>query len=62
MAETTMVTMGSQASGLTGLKIWISGLSAAFAVAERPAAMPSGTATTVASRKPKKTVPIEVTI
>ena len=29
---TTMVTIGSQASGDTGLKIWISGLSAALIV------------------------------
>ncbi len=54
--------MGSQASGLTGLKIWMSGLSAALAVGESPARMPSGTATAVASRKPKKTVWIEVQI
>ena len=31
-----MVTIGSQASGDTGLKIWISGLSAAFTVGDRP--------------------------
>jgi hypothetical protein len=54
--------MGSQASGETGLKIWISGLSAALAVGDSPAAMPSGTATTVAIRKPKNTVWIEVQI
>ena len=62
MAETTIVTMGSHASGETGLKIWISGFIAALAVGDSPAAMPSGTATMVASRKPKKTVWIEVQI
>ena len=54
--------MGSHASGETGLKIWISGFSAALAVADSPARIPKGTATTVASRKPKKTVWIEVHI
>jgi len=57
-----MVTMGSHASGLTGLKIWMIGFNAAFAVGDRPAAIPKGTATAVATRKPKKTVPIEVQI
>ena len=46
----------------TGLKIWISGFSAALAMGERPAAIPSGTAITVAIRNPKKTVWIEVQI
>ena len=54
-----MVTIGSQASGETGLKSCTSGLKAAFAVAESPQRMPSGTATSVASRKPKKTVRID---
>ena len=61
-AETTMVTKGSQASGETGLKIWISGLSAAFTPGESPQRMPSGTATKVAMRKPMATVCSEVTI
>ena len=39
-----MVTIGSQASGETGLKIWISGLIAPLTVCDRPEAMPSGTA------------------
>ena len=39
-----------------------SGFNAAFAVGDRPAAMPSGTATTVAIRNPKNTVLIEVQI
>ena len=57
-----MDTIGSQASGLTGLKIWISGFIAALAVFDRPARMPSGTAITVPMMKPKKTVLIEVQI
>ena len=57
-----MVTIGSQASGETGLKIWMSGLIAAFTVDDRPATMPSGTATAVAIRKPNITVWIEVQI
>jgi hypothetical protein len=55
-----MVTMGSHASGETGLKICTSGLMAAFAVADSPARMPSGMATTAATRKPKNIVWIEV--
>ena len=43
-----MVTIGSHASGDTGLKTWISGLSAVFTVLERPQRMPSGTAIRVA--------------
>ncbi len=62
VAETIMVTMGSQASGDTGLKIWTSGLIAAFAVLERPAKIPNGIATIEARRKPKNTVWIEVQI
>ena len=57
-----MVTIGSHARGETGLKIWISGFSAALAVLDRPAAMPSGMAMMAAIRKPKKTVLIEVQI
>ena len=36
-----MVTIGSQASGETGLKIWISGLIAPLNVLERPLAIPT---------------------
>ena len=55
-ALTTIVTIGSHASGDTGLKIWISGLNAALIVLLRPQRMPSGTARSVASRKPVNTV------
>ena len=55
-ALTTIVTIGSQASGDTGLKIWISGFSAALIVVLRPQRMPTGTAMSVASRKPMNTV------
>ena len=41
-ALTTMVTIGSHASGETGLKIWISGLMAAFTVGDRPQRSPAG--------------------
>ncbi len=51
-----MVTMGSQASGETGLKIWISGLSAVLITRLIPHRIPAGTATRVASRKPVNTV------
>ena len=61
-AETIIVTIGNHARGETGLKIWISGFSAAFAVADRPARMPKGTATMVAIRNPKNTVWIDVQI
>ena len=57
-----MVTIGSQASGETGLKIWMSGFRPAFTAGDRPQRMPSGTATSVASRKPNITVLIEVEI
>ena len=57
-----MVTMGSQASGDTGLKICTKGLMAALAVGDRPEAMPKGTAIRVPKRKPMKTVLIEVRI
>ena len=57
-----MVTIGSQASGDTGLKIWISGLIAPFTVVDRPQAMPSGTAISVAIRKPRPTVFSDVRI
>ncbi len=51
-----MVTIGSHASGDTGLKIWISGLSPPFTVRDRPHMMPSGTAIKVATTKPNATV------
>ena len=57
-----MVTIGSQASGETGLKIWMSGVRPRFTVGDRPQTMPSGTATSVAMAKPKSTVWIEVQI
>ena len=57
-----MVTIGSQASGETGLKIWMMGLSAALNVEDRPHRMPSGMATRLASTKPAKTVLSEVKI
>ena len=57
-----MVTIGNQARGETGLKIWISGLIAPFTVFERPAAMPSGTAIAVAIIKPRPTVNKDVMI
>ena len=57
-----MVTIGNQANGETGLKIWINGFSAEFAVGESPAKIPNGTAKNVAIRKPKKTVLIDVQI
>ena len=57
-----MVTSGSQASGETGLNTWISGLMAAFTWRFSPMMMPSGTAITVARRKPASTVPRLVTI
>ncbi len=51
-----MVTSGSQAGGETGLKIWISGLTAPLTVGHRPQAIPSGTAISVATMKPIATV------
>ena len=57
-----MVTIGSQASGDTGLKSWMSGLMAPFTVFDRPQAMPSGTAINVAMMKPRPTVFNDVTI
>ena len=57
-----MVTIGSQASGETGLKIWMSGVSPRFTVGDRPQRMPIGTAMIVAMAKPKSTVWIEVQI
>ena len=57
-----MVTIGSQASGETGLNIWISGFIAEFTVGLRPQKIPIGTATIVATRKPKNTVLSDVPI
>ena len=57
-----MVTIGSQASGDTGLKICTSGLRAALRLANKPHMMPSGTATTVANKKPANTVCSDVMI
>ena len=51
-----MVTIGSHASGETGLNTWINGLSAALIIGERPHRMPIGTATRVARTKPVNTV------
>src|SRR5688572_24229773 len=55
-ALTMIVTSGNHASGDTGLKIWISRLSAELMVGLRPHRMPNGTAIRVASRKPVNTV------
>ena len=55
-ALTIIVTMGSQASGETGLKSWISGLNIALKVLLAPHRMPMGTASSVASRNPANTV------
>ena len=55
-ALTIIVTIGSQASGDTGLKSWISGLNIALNVLLTPHRMPMGTASNVASRKPANTV------
>ena len=60
VADTTMVTIGSQASGLTGFMICTSGLIAALSVGDRPQARPIGTAKMVASTKPSATVSSEV--
>ena len=62
VADTTMVTIGSQASGLIGLKICTRGLKAALNPLDRPQTRPSGTATTVAKPNPKATVNREVKI
>ena len=51
-AETTMVTIGSQASGLIGRMTWTSGLIAALKRFDMPATRPSGTATSEARTKP----------
>src|SRR3546814_2287483 len=45
VADTTMVTIGSQASGLTGFMIWMIGLKAALTAFDSPHISPSGTAT-----------------
>ncbi len=51
-----MVTIGSQASGDTGLNSWTRGFTAALTVFERPASTPTGTAINVASTNPANTV------
>ena len=51
-AETTIVTIGSQASGDTGWMTWTSGLIAALNACDMPHMRPSGTAISDASRKP----------
>ena len=61
-AETIIVTIGNQASGLTGLKIWINGLSAAVAERDRPQITPMGTANNVAMPNPSATVTSDVPI
>jgi hypothetical protein len=61
-AETTMVTIGSQASGLIGRMIWTIGLIAALNRFDMPATRPSGTATSEAMVKPMPTVFSEVRI
>src|SRR4051812_42518884 len=55
-ALTIIVTMGSQASGDTGLNTWMSGLNIALNVGLMPHRMPSGMATRLASRNPANTV------
>ena len=55
-ALTIIVTMGSHASGDTGLNSWISGLNIALKVLLAPHRMPMGTASNVASRNPANTV------
>src|SRR3990167_7147581 len=62
IAEMTMVTIGSQASGLTGFMICTSGVIAALNPGESPASNPIGTAITVARKNPSATVSSEVTI
>jgi len=61
-AETTMVTIGNHASGDTGLKICISGLSAPLNDFDKPQAIPIGIAITVAIKKPTATVNSDVQI
>ena len=56
MALTIMVTMGSHASGDTGLKSCINGLNIALKVLLTPHRIPIGTARMVASRNPANTV------
>ena len=62
VAETTIVTIGSQASGLTGFMICTSGLIAALTSGDRPQTSPIGTATSVARTNPSATVFSEVRI
>ena len=51
-----MVTIGSQASGETGLNICIKGFMAALNKGDRSHRMPIGTANAVAIKKPMNTV------
>src|SRR5688500_1939481 len=53
---TIIVTIGSHASGDSGLNSCISGLNIALSVLLAPHSMPSGTAMIVASRNPANTV------
>jgi len=62
VAEITIVTMGSHASGLTGFMICTIGLIAALNVFERPQIRPMGTAKIVARKNPRATVAKEVHI
>src|SRR3546814_20360334 len=49
VADTTMVTIGSQARGLTGIMIWMIGLKDALTAFASPHIRPSGPAPSVAS-------------
>src|SRR5690606_2971399 len=55
-------TMGNHASGLTGLKSWMRGLTAVLNPGEMPQSTPRGTARRVATRKPMATVRREMEI
>ena len=61
-ADTTIVTIGNHASGLTGRITCTSGLIAALTRFDMPATRPSGTAKIVASTKPAATVSSDVNI
>jgi hypothetical protein len=51
-----IITIGSQASGETGLKIWMNGLIAVLNTLLKPQRIPTGTATIDAIKEPVKTV------
>lgn len=51
-----IMTIGSQARGDTGLKIWMNGLTAVFTTLLSPHRMPSGTAIRDAMTNPVNTV------